>query len=858
MTLIDIHQTVPDGEVGNPEAPAKGYQTWTPTGPGARRRADNPDREVREAGFRVDLLPTGVTTIEVAPTDATWVWVVYEYVEGTSPTCRAIAVPDVPRIDFRDCPQVDPRTLAPLASPDPIWVQQLAALTDEIASAQAHEEAAELAARQAAGSASSAAASASAAEASERAASVSATAASGAEANATTKASEASASASAASGSASSASGSAASAATKAGDAETARDAAVVARTAAEAAAGTSTARAGEASDSASTATTQAGIATTKAGEAAASAASAAATLANAVTKTTIDAKGDLLVGSANDTIVRLPAGSNGAILMADSNAASGLSYQSPMPLLVNLLTNSDFSNGTTGWIGSNATVTNVSNEGVMLASAVSGFVAQLVSHTAGRRYYFSLTVRGTTAGALLRVNVAGLGEVIFATTTAAQRVTTAYTASSTASYPARVLDTRSTGWDNIYLDSAVLIDLTACFGAGKEPSKDEMDAIMARYPNSWFAKETPQLLPTYDWLKLTQGAATNLVQNGDFSAGTTNWSADGVTHSVSAGTLTLTSTSVGTGRELQLIAGGTVVGHKYYGAADILSTSTNVTFAVGLTGKAHSGSGAYERLSLIHTATASAHVVAVNDMRNAGWDSVGVRNVMAVDLTATFGAGNEPTKSEIDYLLSKYPNSWFNGTVNDLVARYDSRRRIGTGSPEGVVTAPVGTEWTDIAATNGAIKWVKSTGTGSTGWTVVVGDTGWRDISTLLISTNFERTAGSLMIRRVNETVSMKLHAAPVGAKYGATTGLWWDVITAIPLGFRLPDVPIVDTHIAPAWIYSDPSTLLSILQAGASKLSISGSFASKTFGSATRLQADLRWASPNAWPTTLPGTPG
>ena len=81
MTLIDIHQTVPDGEVGNPEAPAKGYQTWTPKGPGARRRAEDPGREVREAGFRVDLLPAGVTTVEVAPTDGTWVWVVREYVE---------------------------------------------------------------------------------------------------------------------------------------------------------------------------------------------------------------------------------------------------------------------------------------------------------------------------------------------------------------------------------------------------------------------------------------------------------------------------------------------------------------------------------------------------------------------------------------------------------------------------------------------------------------------------------------------------------------------------------------------------------------------------------------------------------
>ena len=207
MTLIDIHQTVPDGEVGNPEAPAKGYQLWKPRGAGARRRAEDPSREVREASFRVDLLSAGITTIEVAPTDGTWAWTVHEYVEGTSPTYRAIAVPDVARIDFRDCPQVDLRTLDPVTSkPDPIWVQKLATLTDEIAAAQGHEDAAALAATQAAASAQSAANSASAA--------------SGSAGTATTEASGASTSATNAAASASAANVSATSAATSADAAE--------------------------------------------------------------------------------------------------------------------------------------------------------------------------------------------------------------------------------------------------------------------------------------------------------------------------------------------------------------------------------------------------------------------------------------------------------------------------------------------------------------------------------------------------------------------------------------------------------------------------------------------------------------
>lgn len=47
-----------------------------------------------------------------------------------------------------------------------------------------------------------------------------------------------------------------------------------------------------------------------------------------------------------------------------------------------------------------------------------------------------------------------------------------------------------------------------------------------------------------------------------------------------------------------------------------------------------------------------------------------------------------------------------------------------GTGSPEGKVAAPVGSVYTDTAATNGSIRWIKASGTGSTGWRDDYGDT--------------------------------------------------------------------------------------------------------------------------------------
>lgn len=72
-----------------------------------------------------------------------------------------------------------------------------------------------------------------------------------------------------------------------------------------------------------------------------------------------------------------------------------------------------------------------------------------------------------------------------------------------------------------------------------------------------------------------------------------------------------------------------------------------------------------------------------------------------------------------------------------------------GTGMPNGNVTAPVGTTYVDTAATNGALKWIKRTGTNNQGWEVLTGDTGWR---TLTIASKLG--ASYLKVRRKNDTV--------------------------------------------------------------------------------------------------------
>lgn len=78
-----------------------------------------------------------------------------------------------------------------------------------------------------------------------------------------------------------------------------------------------------------------------------------------------------------------------------------------------------------------------------------------------------------------------------------------------------------------------------------------------------------------------------------------------------------------------------------------------------------------------------------------------------------------------------------------------------GTGSPLGVVTpSQEGLIYVDTAQTNGAREWV-STGTTKTSWIVTSGDTGWLDVSPLLIAGLAKSTSNGLcVIRRVDRMV--------------------------------------------------------------------------------------------------------
>ena len=82
--------------------------------------------------------------------------------------------------------------------------------------------------------------------------------------------------------------------------------------------------------------------------------------------------------------------------------------------------------------------------------------------------------------------------------------------------------------------------------------------------------------------------------------------------------------------------------------------------------------------------------------------------------------------------------------------ASTSSSELIGTGMPNGKVEGKLGQTYVDTAKTNGALKWIKRTPSGNTGWYVLDGDTGWKKLNIL------SKLGNSYMqVRRVNDTVS-------------------------------------------------------------------------------------------------------
>ena len=103
--------------------------------------------------------------------------------------------------------------------------------------------------------------------------------------------------------------------------------------------------------------------------------------------------------------------------------------------------------------------------------------------------------------------------------------------------------------------------------------------------------------------------------------------------------------------------------------------------------------------------------------------------------------------------------------------ASTSSTELIGTGMPNGKVEGKLGQTYVDTAKTNGALKWIKRTPSGNTGWAVLDGDTGWKTLnSTSKLGASFVKA------RRINDNVQLQFG----GLQWG-----WFGIVRRGGLGF-------------------------------------------------------------------------
>ena len=180
-----------------------------------------------------------------------------------------------------------------------------------------------------------------------------------------------------------------------------------------------------------------------------------------------------------------------------------------------------------------------------------------------------------------------------------------------------------------------------------------------------------------------------------------------------------------------------------------------------------------------------------------------------------------------------------------------------GTGSPESVISAAPGSTYlqTDsVTDVKGWIRWIKSTGTGNTGW--IAGpeaDTGWRDVSSLLTEDwTPSASAGMFKLRRLGPLVSLCGRLDRVTASDGRG-----DMSTLVQLPYAFAPQASYVAHsvaIGPSYIqgYLGNYSSWNVMH-----LHFPG--ASGTWLAGDLVTFDATWiatSSGGTWPTSLPGS--
>ena len=204
-----------------------------------------------------------------------------------------------------------------------------------------------------------------------------------------------------------------------------------------------------------------------------------------------------------------------------------------------------------------------------------------------------------------------------------------------------------------------------------------EMDTLMSGYDSRVVNLETGKV-DKQTFADIATVKIKNIIRNGNFSNGTTYFSSTYATLTAEDNILTATITAISTRGQAFIkhsLQNESVVGNKYYITIDVQPKYDGQSSIY--MGGASSG---YDNpsMSLIGMQWNSKSVVLTastvygwinfySDFDKTGYvvgDVVKFKNWMCVNLTSTFGAGNEPTKEEMDTLVGILGVQYFEGEI--------------------------------------------------------------------------------------------------------------------------------------------------------------------------------------------------
>lgn len=343
---------------------------------------------------------------------------------------------------------------------------------------------------------------------------------------------------------------------------------------------------------------------------------------------------------------------------------------------LLNMLLNNNFESSTS-WAGVNGTITDVSSNVLTLTgnsqTATYTSIVQSIASISGHKYYMKSWMRCADIGnSSLRISWANQ-LVTFSTPSpdvwydVNGIITSSVTGNS--NFQFQLLNTIEKVKNKVlYIKKAMLIDLTAIFGAGNEPTLQAINEVLSEYDDGWFnIALTLSLAEQIKLLPATETLITNKINNGNFTSAN-GWTTVNGSLSVAGNIATLLGNVTATNMSMVQVF-PTIAGHKYYFHifAKISGVGTiRMAFGTPTYASLFNDSDVWHEVSTVYQAPSTTFNFLIQLLAtNVDTMTLQAKSIVSIDLTDVFGAGKEPTTRQMDYVINSFPDSFFDGSTS-------------------------------------------------------------------------------------------------------------------------------------------------------------------------------------------------